>query len=309
MALKQVLEIYEALDSAHADGARVRDIFSGRGVEVDVQTVEGEQGSTDFVRMTLSGCDGRSAGGSAPTLGVIGRLGGLGARPEAIGLVSDADGAITALATALKIADMARQGDQLAGDVMIATHICPDAPTQPHEPVPFMGSPVDIAQMNELEVAAEMAAILAVDTTRGNRVINRRGFAITPTIKEGYILKVSPALLDLVTYVTGQPPSVVPITTQDITPYGNGIDHVNSIVQPATATRAPVVGVALTSELPVPGSATGANQIVDIEQATRFCVEVAKAYGRGRCDFYDAVEFEQLVELYGPMTHLQQAVG
>jgi hypothetical protein len=309
MALKQVLEIYEALDSARADGSRVRDIFSTRGVEVDVRTIEGHQGSTDFVRMTLGGRNGRSAGGSAPTLGVIGRLGGLGARPDAIGLVSDADGAITVLSTALKIADMARQGDGLIGDVMIATHICPDAPTQPHDPVPFMGSPVDIAQMNELEVADEMEAILSVDTTRGNRLINRRGFAITPTIKEGYILKVSPSLLDLVTYVTGQPPSVVPITTQDITPYGNGIDHINSIVQPATATSAPVVGVALTSELPVPGSATGANQVMDIELATRFCVEVAKAFAQRRCEFYNAQEFERLVELYGPMTHLQALGG
>lgn len=308
MALKQVIEVYEALDSARADGKRVREIFGGRGVEVDVQTVEGEAGSTDFVRLTLAGRQGKRSGGTAPTLGVIGRLGGLGARPQAIGLVSDADGAITALATALKLADMARQGDTLAGDVMIATHICPDAPTQPHEPVPFMGSPVGIAQMNKLEISAEMDAILSIDTTRGNRVVNRRGFAITPTIKEGYILKVSRPLLDLMTYVTGQLPSVVPITTQDITPYGNGIDHVNSIVQPATATSVPVVGVALTSELPVPGSATGANQIVDIELATRFCIEVAKAFGAGRCEFYDAAEFERLVELYGPMTHLQGMV-
>ncbi|MBS1254212.1 MAG: hypothetical protein MAG451_03269 [Anaerolineales bacterium] len=305
MALKQVIEIYEALDSALADGDRVSEIFGARGVEVDVQAVESEKGSTDFVRIVLAGRQGKSAGGSAPTLGVIGRLGGVGARPEAIGLVSDADGAITALATALKLADMAREGDQTTGDVMMATHICPDAPTEPHEPVPFMGSPVDIAKMNELEVSEDMDAILSIDTTRGNRVINRRGFAITPTIKEGFVLKVSAPLLDLMTYVTGQSPSVVPITTQDITPYGNGIDHINSIVQPATATDAPVVGVALTSELPVPGSATGANQIMDIEGAARFCIEVVKAFGAGRCTFYDATEFERLVELYGPMTHLQ----
>lgn len=61
-----------------------------------------------------------------------------------IGLVSDADGAITAIAVALKLADMRRNGDILDGDVIIATHICPNAPTQPHDPVPFMGSPVDM---------------------------------------------------------------------------------------------------------------------------------------------------------------------
>lgn len=305
MAFKQVIEIYEALDSPRANGQRVRDIFGTREVEVEVETVESDKGTTDFVRIVLVGRHGKSAGGSAPTLGVIGRLGGIGARPAALGLVSDADGAITALATGLKLADMACEGDHTEGDVIIATHICPNAPTIPHDPVPFMGSPVDIATMNELEVSDAMDAILSVDTTRGNWVINRRGFAITPTVKEGYILKVSPSLLDLMSYVTGQPPSVVPITMQDITPYGNGVTHINSIVQPATATDAPVVGVALTSELPVPGCATGASQVVDIEMAARFCIEVAKAFGAGQCAFYDREEFARLVELYGPMSHLQ----
>ena len=79
----------------------------------------------------------------------------------------------------------------------------------------------------------------------------------------------------------------------------------SSIMQPATATGAPVVGVALTAETAVPGCATGASQVVDVEMAARFCLEVAKALGRGQCAFYDAGEFERLVALYGPMVHLQ----
>jgi len=47
--------------------------------------------------------------GNAPTLGVIGRLGGVGARPEVIGLVSDGDGALTALSVALKLARMQKK--------------------------------------------------------------------------------------------------------------------------------------------------------------------------------------------------------
>lgn len=305
MALKQVLEFYEALDSPQASGERVRDIFASRGVEVEVATVAGERGATDFVRLMLPGSRGRSRGGSAPTLGIVGRLGGVGARPAKLGLVSDADGAMTALACGLKLADMARQGDVLAGDVRLATHICPQAPVIPHDPVPFMGSPVDMAVMNEHEVRPEMEALLSIDTTRGNRIINQRGIAITPTVKEGYILKPSPDLLDLLSYVTGQPPRVVPIATQDITPYGNGLDHLNSILQPATATSAPVVGLALTAEVAVPGSASGASQVVDIEMAVRFCLEVAKGFGEGRSAFYDPQEFGRLVELYGPMSHLQ----
>ena len=135
-----------------------------------------------------------------------------------IGLVSDADGAITAIAVALKLADMRKNGDMLDGDVIIATHICPNAPTQPHDPVPFMGSPVDMATMNKYEVDPRMDAILSVDTTRGNRVINVKGIAITPTVKEGWILRVSDDLLDIMQYVTGKMPVVVPITMQDITP-------------------------------------------------------------------------------------------
>ena len=60
-------------------------------------------------------------------LGVIGRLVGLGARPEYIGLVSDADGAIVALATAYKIAELKSRGEALPGDVIVSTHICPCA--------------------------------------------------------------------------------------------------------------------------------------------------------------------------------------
>ena len=35
-------------------------------------------------------------------------------------------------------------GDNLPGDIIIATHICAHGSTSPHEPVPFMGSPVDM---------------------------------------------------------------------------------------------------------------------------------------------------------------------
>ncbi len=305
MALRQTMEAYELLDRANVTGEAVAAVLRGRGLETEVIQAQGQKGCTDFVRTVVPGVQGKRAGGPAPSLGIIGRLGGIGARPEAIGLVSDADGAVTAIACALKLGDMARAGDRLPGDVLVATHICPSAPVIPHDPVPFMGAPVDMATMNQHEVQPDMDAILSVDTTRGNWVINLRGLAITPTVKEGYILKVSADLLRILSAVTGRLPAVLPITTQDITPYGNGLDHINSIMQPATATDAPVVGVALTAETAVPGCASGANQVMDVEAAVRFCIEVAKAFGQDKCTFYDAGEFERLVVLYGPMVHLQ----
>ncbi len=304
--LKQVIEVMELLDSALITGSDVKGLLEKRGLsDITLKTISGDKGSTDFIKIKIPGTAGKTMGGDALTLGVIGRLGGIGARPEQIGLVSDADGAVVALSLAFKLADMRGKGDNLVGDIIISTHICPDAPVKPHEPVPFMGSPVDTATMNSEEVDPEMDAILSVDTTKGNRVANWRGFAITSTVKEGWVLKVSDDLLDIMGWTTGELPKVCPISTQDITPYGNDLYHINSIMQPCIATDKPVVGIAITSQVPVPGCASGASHPNDIEEAARFTLEVAKQYGKGLCSFYDAGEWENIVKRYGPNTHLQ----
>ena len=304
--LKQVIETMELLDSANVSGNGVAALLKSRGLEdVTVKALCGERGKTDFVRVRISGTRGKTAKGNARTLGILGRLGGVGARPEMIGLVSDADGAVTAIATALKIADMKRSGDTLPGDVVVGTHVCPDSPTLPHKPVAFMGSPVAFAEIGREEVTSDMDAVLSIDTTKGNRIVKWRGFAITPTVKEGWILKVSDDLLTIMEITTGRIPRVCPITTQDITPYGNGIDHLNSIMQPSTATDKPVVGVPITTESVVPGSASGASHPEDIAEATTFCVEVAKAYGKGICSFYSEEEWGIIERKYGPLKILQ----
>ena len=179
MLMRQILDVYELLDRADASGAMMEDYMRSLGAEdVNVTTIEGPKGKTDMIRITIPGTKGKLSGGEAPTLGVLGRLGGLGARPEQIGFVSDGDGALVSLAVAAKLLDMKKKGDHLEGDVVVCTHICPDAPTSPHKPVPFMGSPVDMATVNKHEVNGSLDAILSVDTTKGNRIINTRGFAI-----------------------------------------------------------------------------------------------------------------------------------
>jgi len=76
-------------------------------------------------------------------------------------------------------------------------------------------------------------------------------------------------------------------------------------MQPCTvAPNAPVVGVAITTEVPVAGCTTGASHGVDIELAARFCVEVAKYFGRRQIKFYDEAEFERLLKFYGDFTRL-----
>ena len=306
MALKQVLDVYEILDDIHVNGEVVTEYAKSKGIlDATYTRVDEGKGPTDFIRLVIPGRNGKLNGGKAPTLGIIGQLGGIGARPERIGFVSDGDGALSAVATAIKLIDMVGKGDQIDGDVIVSTHICPTAPTMPHDPVPFMGSPVDMATNVKLTVDPDMDAILSVDTTKGNRILNKRGFALTPTVKAGYILHISEDLLQIQQTSTGELPCVLALTTQDITPYGNGLYHMNSILQPCCGTDAPVVGVAITTESSVPGCATGATHEVDVAEVVHFCVEAAKEFTAGKCSFYDKDEFEMIQKLYGSMKVLQ----
>jgi len=299
--LFQVERVMELLDSPKVDGKSVCDLFSDyEGVDAQYERVVTARGKTDIVRITIQGQNK-----DAPVLGIVGQLGGVGARPEMVGLVSDADGAIAALSAALKIAQMRKVGEILPGDVYVATHICPDAPTIEHKPVPFMDSPIGVKESLKLMLNRDLNAILSLDTTKGNRIAKRKGFAISPTVLGGYILKVADDLLDVYERVCGTMPFVLPITIQDITPYGNGVYHINSIMQPCTVKPdVPVVGVAITTETAVAGCATGASHEIDIELAARFCVEVAKYFGSGKIKFYDEGEFSRLRNLYGDLTFL-----
>lgn len=307
MLYRQMLDLYDILDDEKADGKSVVEYMKRINADCLAEThvLKGAQGITHMVKVVIPGEKGKRNGGEAPTIGILGRLGGLGARPERVGFVSDGDGALAALTAAAKLLDMQKKGDYLQGDVIVSTHVCPDAPTKPHEPVPFMGSPVEMYQVNQDEVTEEMDAILSIDTTKGNRIANERGFFISPTVKEGYILRVSERLLDLMEITTGRRPKVFALTQQDITPYGNDLFHINSILQPSVATSAPVVGVAVTTETVVPGCATGATQLPDVEEAARFVLEVAKEFGQGVCDFYDKEEYARIQKLYGSMTRFQ----
>ena len=105
MLYKQLIELFDILDSASASGAQVVEYLRSIVPDCQVETypLEGPKGHTDMVRILIPGKNGKSKGGSAKTMGILGRLGGLGARPEQLGFVSDGDGALTALAVAAKL--------------------------------------------------------------------------------------------------------------------------------------------------------------------------------------------------------------
>lgn len=83
--LTQVLDVVDLLDSPQTSGESLAAYLRAQGAEgaeIHVETITGDDGSTDFVRVVIPGSAGKRSGGSAPTLGVIGRLGGAGARPS-----------------------------------------------------------------------------------------------------------------------------------------------------------------------------------------------------------------------------------
>jgi hypothetical protein len=313
MALSQTLTVYEALDSATVNGKSIVSMFAPYkelGVTVTVTTVNDEppedtSKTTDFVSILIPGATGKTKGGASPTLGVIGRNGAIGGRPAIIGMVSDADGPIASIATGLKLAQMKKNGDSLPGDVIVTTHISTDVSVSMNDGIAFMGMPVSSETMNKYEVSSQMDAILSLDASKGNRIIKQRGFAISSTAMQGYVLRVSADLVAVMESTTGMPAVTFPISIQDITPYDNGLYHFNSIMQPHIATKAPVVGVALTARSVVGGSDSSANHEIDLAESVRFSVEVAKRFTAGTCAFYDKVEWGKIRNMYPDLAVFQ----
>lgn len=56
MLLKEVINIYELLDDSNVDGQKVKDyLLSIKDAQIEVKTLEGDKGSTDFVRILIPG--------------------------------------------------------------------------------------------------------------------------------------------------------------------------------------------------------------------------------------------------------------
>lgn len=313
MSLREILEVTDLMDDPRLNGERTAELLRSAGAESPEITVtrvpyEAPEDTTqlcDFIKVVIPGRAGRASGGSAPTIGLIGRLGAQQAQPDRMGYVSDADGSIVAVAAALKLLRLTAAGASLEGDVIVTTHIATHVTITPREPVDFMGSPLSSGVMNEYEVDERMDAILSFDTSKGNRLINHRGIAISPTAKAGYLLPVAPDLITILEYATGEPARTFPLALQDITPYDNGYRHFNSIMQPTVATAAPVVGVALTAKAVVPGSSTGASYETSLLDGARFAVETAKQYTQGQVSFFNAEEHAALLAQYGDLTQFQ----
>lgn len=304
--LREVLDVLEFLDDARNGAEPFAALLPEGPHTVDITPFESDIGKTDFIKILFPGKEGKSAGGSAPTTGIIGSNGGLRLPGPYPGLASDADGCIVGLASALRLARIRTRGQTLTGDVLVSTHICQQAHPAPHDPFPFVMSPLPSSEKHPRLVDERMDAILTPETCKGNKMVSHLGFAVTPPVREGFILRPHESVLHIMEMVTGKAPVVFPITMQDVTPYELGVHHICGMVLPSIFSKAPVVGVPLVTEIQAHPSATGVQQPTVLEAAARFCIEVATSFGNGDCQFHYPGDFDGMVEAFGAVRGWQR---
>ena len=299
--LKHVIEVIEAIDRASIGDRDIESLIPKCDyTNLEIEKIVKDGRTIHVVRYIYRGPR------SGRAIAVIGRLGGVGARPRIVGLVSDADGAIVALALARKISYMCMYGDHLPGEVYIATSISTHSIVRDEKPAPMISPPIDLYSLIEKELAfkGDPEAYISVDATKANKIIKVEHFAVTPVVVRGWIIPPSEDLLDLYTAVTGRDPAVVPITMQDIVPYTTRVKHINSILQAWLYTDKPVVGVATTSPKLVPGSATGVTNAVGLDMASRYILEVVKGFNSGDIELYSRDDLDELVRVHGEVKHI-----
>lgn len=81
MLMKQIIDAYEVLDSTYVTGEKVKEYLLGIKPDANIEVYElvGPKGSTDMLKVRIPGKNGKMNGGDAPTIGLLGRLGGIGA--------------------------------------------------------------------------------------------------------------------------------------------------------------------------------------------------------------------------------------
>ncbi|EZQ10274.1 hypothetical protein CM19_04270 [Candidatus Acidianus copahuensis] len=272
MMLKSVIETIELLQDLKKPGD-ILDYVKKYSDEVQYWDL----GEVLFLRSYIKG-EGKK-------IEVLGRLGSIKINNL---LVSDADGAIIALAVLRELSK-----ERQSGNYVISTSISLSAKLIQHEPFNFMVPPIGIEEALNYEVDKQADFIISIDSTKGNRIAKYSDFAITHVIKDGYIMKVSDEVLDIYEKVTDHEPYFVPLTSSDLTPMDFNSYHISTLISPWLYTESPLIGVATVSKFAIPGYETGVQNISMLENAGKFCVELSRFINKGGSAFDE----KELIEL------------
>jgi hypothetical protein len=208
---------------------------------------------------------------------ILGRLGAIKVSNNK-GIVSDADGAIVSITSMI---EWAKNYSEIEGEAIFSTSISLNAKIIPHKPFNFMVPLVGLNEALEIEVDKEAQFLISVDSTKGNRIAKYNDFAISHIIKDGYILKISDEIIDIYEKVTEHEPYFVALTSGDLTPMEVNAYHISTFLTPWLYTESPVLGLATVSKYPIPGYETGVQNVLMLERASRFSIEVLKYYFSG----------------------------
>ena len=138
MLIKQLLEVYDVLDDSNASGETVEAYLREESGRMRISRISARwaKGKNRYGQSQDSRKQGKTSGGDAPTLGLLGRLGGLGARPGESDSCLTATAPLSGISLAAKLLDMQNKGRHTGGVTSLYPLMCvPDAPTRPHKPV------------------------------------------------------------------------------------------------------------------------------------------------------------------------------
>lgn len=306
--LEQLSKAFNSCDMPEVNGTRLVEYLNSLGAcEVQVLDVCGLNRTYKTLKVTISGTHGAISGGNSPTLGIIGQCGGQSLSQKTKEHIPDYIGTNVVLFAAARILKMIKSGNTLRGDVILSVQISSDSPAS----VTSKCKEPCKKALTHSEVSLLMDAVISIGSYRGGKIGNSKGIAISPTVKEGYILKTSDDLWNLAKRKMGVSPMGLPLSQQDIIPFEKGLPQAHTILQPSTATSAPVIGIAIQNEM-ISGKRIDTSLLEKIEISEHiiesmghFLVDVATAFTNNECSFFDEQEYTLLRTSYGDMSHFQ----
>jgi hypothetical protein len=255
----------------------------------DVQEIAAASGQKTSVIITQINADVSSA---LPGLMVIGQ-GGEVNKTGSYNLVSDSDGIVCALDVAARLLEMKKAGSYFNRNATIATHIrTADGDMQ-------MNDDLDVLISQTQTSGRVFDGILTVRSVKSNSLTSFRGFCITPTIKEGWILPMSGDLFKLAGETSGEVPKMLSITMYDIMRGSNNASpRINNLLTPNITTDRPVVGIGIATQTKSPEFRANASHFSDIEEASRFIIEAILAFDKDELKLYDSEMFTRAKTRY-----------
>lgn len=299
MRTPEIIELADLLSQNDFGSNELVDYLKSVGpADAEIQLVHTVDSSIEILKVIIKGTEGAFSGGTRPTLGIVSQLSNCKSTIEGIGCIDMNAGVFSVLVAAYELLHITKTEGGILGDVMFAVFIGSDV-------TPKLRALISFLSDNSFGISQHMDAVLSVGTSKFFERENDGSIAVSPTVKEGYILKISDDILDVFSRQSNQAIEALTITQQDIIPTEKGMTQRTNLLQPSTKTSAPVVGISIGSSAALSNEDGRVVSLKDIGRIATGCLDIARSYGANECVFYDEEEFTELRVSYGNMSHFQ----